>query len=370
LISPRLALAVHLLSIFLTNLIFSAAIAQAAIAQSASIGVVERQTGAAELTRSGQKMTIEQNGEVEMKDLIKTANGVMDIGFNDATRVQIGKHSNLLIDDFIYDGKKRDPGRLSLKVALGTVKYASGLIAKHNHESVKIRTPTARIGVLGTSFSMTVNELGSSLIILLPNSDGSVGAITVESDVGQVLLDQAYQATTVETAEQVPTPPTILDLSASEINNLLIVKQLPLEKNQDESSGKIDFIDSGLDINMLDNNALDEPQLEFHSLDVNLLDTDLLINLLDSEISEISEISENLDSGSTEAIRAGQFEGGNTQIVIDDNISVHRNIDGRLSQINVGQFSDTIIILNQGGSSATLNTQKNASDSVIIINQN
>ena len=125
---------------------------------------------------------------------------------------------------------------------------------------------------------------------MLPNSDGSVGAITVESDVGQVLLDQAYQATTIETAEQVPTPPTILDLSASEINNLLIVKQLPLEKNQDESSGKIDFIDSGLDINMLDNNALDEPQLEFHSLDVNLLDTDLLINLLDSEISEISEI--------------------------------------------------------------------------------
>ena len=40
---------------------------------------------------------------------------------------------------------------------------------------------------------MTVDEIGKSLIILLPNADGSVGKISVESDVGQVILNRAFQ---------------------------------------------------------------------------------------------------------------------------------------------------------------------------------
>jgi hypothetical protein len=357
-----MVLAAALTLIFLIN-----AASPPAFADGNSIGVVERQTGPAELTRSSRKMDIKQNSGVEMNDLIKTANGVIDIGFEDETKVQIEKHSKLLIDDFVYDGKTPAPGRLSLKVALGTVKYASGFIAKRNHESVKIRTPTARIGVLGTAFSMTVNELGSSLIILLPNPDGSVGAITVESDVGQVLLNQAFQSTTVATAEQAPSQPTILDLSAAEINNLLILKTPRPEEDIREDTDAVDLAVNELDINALDENALDEPQLEFSRLDVNLLDTDFLINILDSQTSDLTELSDSLP---TDAIKAGQFEGGNTQITIDDEISVRRNVDGRISQINVGESSQTQIILNQAGSDVTLYTQTNSNDSVIIINQN
>ena len=338
-----------------------------AVAEGETIGVIERQTGAAELTRSSKKILIEQNAGVEMNDLIKTANGVIDIGFDDDTKVQIEKHSKLLIDDFVYDGKKKSPGRLGLKVALGTVKYASGFIAKRNHESVKIRTPTARIGVLGTAFSMTVDELGSSLIVLLPNPDGSVGAITVESDVGQVLLNQAYQSTTVTTAEHAPSPPVILDLSAAEINNLLILKKPTSEVDKEQDTDSADLSAGELDINLLDENALDEPQLEFGRLDVNLLDTDLLINLLDVQSSALTQLSDSLP---TDAVTAGSFEGGNTQITIDSEISVIRNVDGRVSQVSVSENSQTQIILNQAGSDVTLYSRSNASDSVIIINQN
>ena len=52
---------------------------------------------------------------------------------------------------------------------------------------------------------MTVDEIGKSLIILLPNADGSVGKISVESDVGQVILNQAFQATVVGASEKTPT---------------------------------------------------------------------------------------------------------------------------------------------------------------------
>ena len=82
---------------------------------------------------------------------------------------------------------------------MGTIRYASGQIAKNSRQDVNITTPTATIAVRGTDFSMTVDEIGGSTIILLPSCDATgacfVGEISVESDIGQVILNQAFQAT-------------------------------------------------------------------------------------------------------------------------------------------------------------------------------
>ena len=44
---------------------------------------------------------------------------------------------------------------------------------------------------------MTIDEIGSSTIILLPSCDGNgncfVGEIVVESDAGMVIMNQAFQ---------------------------------------------------------------------------------------------------------------------------------------------------------------------------------
>ena len=137
--------------------------------------------------------------------------------------------SSLVIDEFVYDPNSRSGSKLVMSVALGTVRYASGNIARLSRQNVDIRTPTARIGVRGTAFSMTVDEVGRSLVILLPNKDGSVGEISVESDAGQVILTQAFQSTMVGTSESNPSKPIILDLTIDQINNLLIIKP-PKEK--------------------------------------------------------------------------------------------------------------------------------------------
>jgi hypothetical protein len=247
----------------------------------AAVGSVEKATGPAELFRSKEKLDVKRDTGIEMNDDIRTGNGIIGIGFDDKTKVQIEKHSKLIIDDFVYDASKPNTSKLGLKVALGTVKYASGLIAKNNRQAVAISTPTARIGVLGTAFSMTVDEIGKSLIILLPNADGSVGEISVESDVGQVILNQAYQATVVGASENNPTPPVILDLTDAQINNLLIIRK-PKEKDEEEISEAniLDF--NELDINKLDENELDKDELVFGRLDFNLLDVDLLANILDA----------------------------------------------------------------------------------------
>ncbi len=52
---------------------------------------------------------------------------------------------------------------------MGTIRYTSGQIAKNNPQQVNVKTPTASIAVRGTDFTMTVDEAGQSLVVLVPS---------------------------------------------------------------------------------------------------------------------------------------------------------------------------------------------------------
>jgi len=250
----------------------------------ASIGNVVEHRGVASVERSGEKSVLKKGSDVEFKDNVRTGDGDVGIKFVDETNVAVSPHSSLIIDEFIYDPNSRSGSKLVMNIALGTVRYASGNIAKLNRQNVDIRTPTARIGVRGTAFSMTVDEIGKSLVILLPNADGTVGEIEVESAAGIVIMNQAFQATTVGMAESKPSKPVILDLTLDQINNLLIIKPpkekiITLIKDSKNSMNLLDI--DLLEFKDLDENALEEDQLAFGLLDINQLDIDLLINILD-----------------------------------------------------------------------------------------
>ena len=80
-----------------------------------------------------------------MNDTVNTTKGKVGITFTDNTRVEVNENSKLLIDDFVYDPKSKGAGKLAMKVALGTVRYASGAVAKENNKNVDIKTPTATV---------------------------------------------------------------------------------------------------------------------------------------------------------------------------------------------------------------------------------
>ena len=252
-----------------------------------TIGNVVHHKGIASVERAKEKLSLKKNSDIFFKDNVLTGNGNIGIRFVDDTNVAVSPHSSLIIDEFVYDPNSRTGSKLVMKIALGTVRYASGNIAKLNMQNVDIRTPTARIGVRGTAFSMTVDEIGKSLVILLPNADGTVGEIEVESGSGIVILRQAFQATTVGVAEGKPSKPVILDLTLDQINNLLIIKP-PKEKLTElvkDSKNSMNLLDIDLlEFKDLDKNELDEDQLAFGILDINELDVDLLYNILDKLI--------------------------------------------------------------------------------------
>jgi len=245
-------------------------------------GEIERTTGDTEITV--------KDLDVFSYDVVKTGNGKTGIEFVDETRVDVTQHSKLIIDEFVYDPNTQT-GALSLKASLGTVRYASGQIAKNSKQNVKISTPTATIAVRGTDFAMTIDELGSSTIILLPscNTLGKcyVGEIAVESDAGQVIMNQAFQATVVETVASPPMPPVTLSLDESLISNLLIISK-PKEIEEAQDNAKYNVVANALDIDFL----------EFDELNVNYLDEDETENwasLLDIDFLEQNFLADILE---------------------------------------------------------------------------
>ena len=254
-------------------------------------GDVIQQKGNTDIERGKQKFEqIKQDFDVESMDVVRTRDGVTAIEFLDETRVDVTENSKLVIDSFVYDPNKKTGG-LSFEAAFGTVRYASGQIAKNSRRNVKIKTPTATIGVRGTDFSMTVDEFGGSTIVLLPscNTYGHcfVGEISVDSDVGQVILNQAFQATSVPTRMSSPINPVLLDMSEFDILNLLIRRRPvelteALEKSRAQELGDflgIDFLQfDGLEKDEL---ALNEAETWSTELDIDFLANAFLVDILD-----------------------------------------------------------------------------------------
>jgi hypothetical protein len=186
-------------------------------------------TGPTEIVRNKKSVAGSVNSAVEMQDTITTARSRVELTFEDRTTVRITEQSKLVIDDFVYDASK-GTGKLAVRIALGTARYASGQIARTNPQAVNVSTPTATVAVRGTDFSMTVDELGRSLVMLLPSCDtkGCVtGAILVSNEAGSVLLDVAYQATVVASLSTAPSSPTVVTIDQANINNMLIVSPPP-----------------------------------------------------------------------------------------------------------------------------------------------
>jgi len=227
-----------------------------------SIGEIK---GSGVLERNRQVIEGGTGVGVQSMDTAVTAKGKMRIDFVDDTRVDLTDHSRLLIDEFVYD-PANDIGSISLKASLGTVRYASGQIAKRYQQNVKIRTPSATIGVRGTDFIMLVDEIGGTMVTLLPSCDTNgtciVGEISVESDTGFVIMNQAFQSTQIKSSYQKPSKPLVLDIDENQIGTLLILrKRSPYDEEEIEILKKQKAQFEFLDIDFLETDVLDADAL-------------------------------------------------------------------------------------------------------------
>ena len=307
-------------------------------------GIIEQSGVQGSIVRlTGEEIDAKIEEDIVSYDEIETTNGRLKIQFIDETQVSLTEHTYMEIDEYVYDP---DPSksRMAMNFVQGTARFATGGLGLVPKENIVIQTPTATIGVRGTDFTTTVDELGRSLVILLPDQDCDdytalelgckpSGSITVTNLGGTVLLEEAYQAVMVSTLETSPTQPVvIMDLDLNQIDNMFIVSKpteiVEAEEQQVEDlkgdGGLLDF--KGLDIDFLEQDSLAETteDLEFTELDMDLLDVDFLEDLLDIVETEVDGLAEQSQSG-TDRIQG-------TRIGLDPTTQINTfdNFDGKI----------------------------------------
>ena len=313
--------------------------------------------------------------DIESYDNVETTNGRIGITFLNDTRVRLTEHSQLLIDEFIYDP---DPSKskMALQFASGTARFITGKLNTINKENIAISTPSANVSIRGTDFTVTVNELGESLIILLPKDDGTPsGEIVVATAIGEVILNKPYEATTVSMFETEPTKPVILDLTIELIDNMLIVNEpQEIEKNEGEIGSNVSSI---LDVDFLefDNLEIDylaEDELEFTELDINYLDVNFLEDLLDilQDVNELDQTETLLQAdldlkgttlGFDQETQVNTFTTDNTITFVralENTVRLNLDRSNAYTVILVQNGKSTQIIVN-GGSSSTITIKQN-----------
>ena len=345
-------------------------------AQAVDIGDISELSGSASVVRD-QPYDATLNFVIQTNDEAITNNGRMAIKFLDDSQVKLTEHSQLLIDEYIYDP---DPSKskMALTFALGTTRFITGNLNRIDKQNITLKTPTANIAIRGTDFSTTVNELGESLIILLPDPFGlSSGEIEVTTATGSVILNQPFQATTVSVFENAPTKPVILDLTLDIIDNMLIVS--PPEEVSIESEEVIVRSDSFLDFNDLDIDYLDEDfldnesDLEFTELDINYLDVNFLEDLLDVlDALEVAEEEDQLtqEVGSVSLVGTQFGQDPETQIIsfIDgENLTLIRSVNNT-ARLDLDVNGSYTVIFIQNGVSKTIKVN-GGSSSIITIRQ-
>ncbi len=256
------------------------------------IGDIVEQSGNGFITRDREQLENPIGTPIVLKDEAQTVNGRMKIVFLDNEVLDMTEHTYAYIDEAYYDP---DPNlsKMSIKMVQGTARFTSGLGNRINKANVNVSTPTAQISIKGTDFTTTVDEIGRSLVILLPDEETgeSSGEIVVSNLGGEVTLNQPYQATVVATLDSAPTTAlTINNITPSMIDNMFIVNPPPEVKqqleddyrdDQDQDQGILDV--DFLEFNELEGDALADTteDLSFSELDIDFLDVDFLTDLLD-----------------------------------------------------------------------------------------
>ena len=344
-------------------------------AQAADIGDISELNGSAQIVRdkpyeANLEFAIQSNDEAITKD------GRMAITFLDDSVVKLTEHSQLLIDEYIYDP---DPSKskMAITFGLGTARFITGNLNRIDKQNIQLKTPTANIAIRGTDFTATVDELGRSLIILLPDAFGlSSGEIEVVTAMGSVILNKPYEATTVSVFESTPSKPVILDLTLDVIDNMLIVTP-PKEEIVAEEETTTTKTDSVLDFNDLDIDYLAEDffaedELEFTELDINYLDVNYLEDLLNVLDALAIEEEEDVLAQATSTQISGTMLGKDpdtqiTTLITGGIISLRRQVNESVRLDLNGSDAYTVILIQDGVSNII--KVNGGSDSVITITQ-
>ena len=138
-------------------LLLAVAVASPAAAQGQRIGQIKTATGQAFVVRGGDRLPAKIGDPVYESDVIETGapGSTIGITFIDNTVFSTGPETQLALSQFRFDSSNFR-GEMLAEVKKGSLSVVSGDITRANPGAMKIRTPTAVLGVSGTTFAVKV----------------------------------------------------------------------------------------------------------------------------------------------------------------------------------------------------------------------
>lgn len=132
--------------------------ASPAFAQPAAAGRIKVASGSAFIVRGGAQVPAQAGQVLYESDALRTgADGRLGITLKDDTRVSLGPASEVRLDRFAY-APAQSQIALVLRVVRGVAAYVSGRIAKLAPDAVRLETPSAIVGVRGTTIALRVDQ--------------------------------------------------------------------------------------------------------------------------------------------------------------------------------------------------------------------
>ncbi len=161
--------------------------------------------GTATVTRNGMTGALKLQDEIFKGDVLQTAkSSTLGVTFTDDTTLNLSASSRVVVDNFVYQEGAKDNAAL-INVTRGTMAFVAAAVAKTG--DMKIETPTATLGIRGTTGLVEVPEGAAASsanannvgVKLYPDADGKVGRIDVRGRDGAQLgmLTQAASGFTV-----------------------------------------------------------------------------------------------------------------------------------------------------------------------------
>jgi hypothetical protein len=122
------------------------------------VGVVSHVSGPLIAKKAnGAVKVLVAKSEVENGDtLVSEKNTYAQIKFIDNGEITLRPNTTFKIDNFAYDGGKPENDAAKFDLVKGGLRSITGLLGKRNKEKFEMKTPSATIGIRGTTFIVQV----------------------------------------------------------------------------------------------------------------------------------------------------------------------------------------------------------------------
>lgn len=205
----------------LTALLTTTALVPSADAQnSGRVGAVNLDAKGTPPGGSARTLTIGTN--VIYKERVQTsAQGSTQIMFPDTSTLNVGRNSNIVIDEYVYD-PNTGTGKMVATVSKGVMRFVGGQIS--HTAGVTVNTPVATLGIRGgvatVVYPIPPGFAGSDPRLAQARGEiviGHVGSVVIKNNTGSVIVRPGYMTWVSGPNDPIPEPFPIPDFLLQKI---------------------------------------------------------------------------------------------------------------------------------------------------------